>query len=168
MTVELGELHSYLHTFPVLLIPPGHLFWVRSWQLCRQMPPLCFGLWVIGLADHSMGICSTVSDKSISITGSLQRTVLSFLPSFLPPNPLSQTSAIIQSCVLTSLVTLVSNQGHSVDIVEDYKYIGVFLDNKLDWTKTTKDAYKKDQSHLTHCLHPPQEKRPLSVKTIRP
>ena len=32
-------------------------------------------------------------------------------------------------------VTPVSILGHNVDIVEHYKYLGVYTDNKLDWTK---------------------------------
>ncbi len=34
-------------------------------------------------------------------------------------------------------VSPVSISGVSVDIVEEYKYLGVYLDNKLDWTKNT-------------------------------
>ena len=35
-----------------------------------------------------------------------------------------------------------------MDIVEHYKYLGVFIDNKLDWTKNTEVLYKKGQSRL--------------------
>ncbi|KAI3374361.1 hypothetical protein L3Q82_005960 [Scortum barcoo] len=35
-----------------------------------------------------------------------------------------------------------------VDIVDSYKYLGVHLDNKLDWTINTDEIYKKGQSHL--------------------
>ncbi|XP_049926802.1 uncharacterized protein LOC126406528 [Epinephelus moara] len=45
-------------------------------------------------------------------------------------------------------VTPVSILGHNVDIVEHYKYLGVFIDNKLDWTKNTEVLYKKGQSRL--------------------
>ena len=45
-------------------------------------------------------------------------------------------------------VTPVSIQGVNVDIVEDYKYLGVYLDNKLDWAKNTQAVYKKGQSRL--------------------
>ena len=45
-------------------------------------------------------------------------------------------------------MTPVSIQGHNVDIVEHYKYLGVFIDNKLDWTKNTEVLYKKGQSRL--------------------
>ena len=48
-----------------------------------------------------------------------------------------------------SPVTPVSIHGVSVDIVEDYKYLGVYIDNKLDWTKNTEDLYKKGQSVST-------------------
>ena len=33
-----------------------------------------------------------------------------------------------------------------MDIVEDYKYLGVHVDNKLDWGKTTDTLYMKSQS----------------------
>ena len=45
-------------------------------------------------------------------------------------------------------MTPVSIQGHNVDIVEHYKYLGVFIDNKLDWIKNTEVLYKKGQSRL--------------------
>ena len=45
-------------------------------------------------------------------------------------------------------VTPVSILGHNVDIVEHYKYLGVFTDNKLDRTKNTEVLYKKGQSRL--------------------
>ena len=38
--------------------------------------------------------------------------------------------------------------GHNVDIVEHYKYLGVYTDNKLDWIKNTEVLYKKGQSRL--------------------
>ena len=40
-------------------------------------------------------------------------------------------------------VTPVSIRGVSVDIVEDYKYLGVHIDNKLDWAKKTETLYRK-------------------------
>ena len=42
----------------------------------------------------------------------------------------------------------VSINGTNVDIVEDYKYLGVYIDNKLDWAKNTEALYKKGQSRL--------------------
>ena len=45
-------------------------------------------------------------------------------------------------------VTPVSILGHNVDIVENYKYLRMFIDNKLDWTKNTEGLYKKGQSCL--------------------
>jgi len=40
----------------------------------------------------------------------------------------------------------VSIRGIEVDIVEEYKYLGVHTDNKMDWTKNTEALYKKGQS----------------------
>ena len=45
-------------------------------------------------------------------------------------------------------VTHVYIQRVSVDIVEDFKYLGGHIDNKLDWAKKTKTLYRKDQSCL--------------------
>ena len=40
-------------------------------------------------------------------------------------------------------VTPVSILGHKVDFVEHYKYLGVYMDNKLDWTGNTEVLYKR-------------------------
>ena len=45
-------------------------------------------------------------------------------------------------------VTSVSILGHNVDIVEHYKYMGTYINNKLDWPKNTEVLYKKGQSCL--------------------
>ena len=41
-----------------------------------------------------------------------------------------------------------SINGTEVDVVYKYKYLGVHIDNKLDWTKNTKAEFKKGQSRL--------------------
>ena len=45
-------------------------------------------------------------------------------------------------------VTPVSIQGVNVAMVEEYKYLGVHIDNKLNWSKHAEALYKKGQSHL--------------------
>ena len=45
-------------------------------------------------------------------------------------------------------VAPVSIHGVQVDIVEEYKYLGVYLDHKLDWTRNTEAVYKKGLSRL--------------------
>ena len=35
-----------------------------------------------------------------------------------------------------------------VEVVEEYKCLGVHLDNRLDWTRNTDAVYKKGQSKL--------------------
>ena len=40
----------------------------------------------------------------------------------------------------------VNIQGTDIDIVRSYKYLGVHLNNKLDWTDHTQATYKKGQS----------------------
>ena len=42
----------------------------------------------------------------------------------------------------------ISINGVTVDVVQDYKYLGVNLDNKLNWAKNTEAVYKKGQSRL--------------------
>ncbi|XP_056908721.1 uncharacterized protein LOC130536643 [Takifugu flavidus] len=39
-------------------------------------------------------------------------------------------------------------QGLDIEIVEEYKHLGVHLNNKLDWTHNTDALYKKGQSRL--------------------
>ena len=41
-------------------------------------------------------------------------------------------------------------QGMDIDMVKSYKYLGVHLNTKLDWTDNTNALYKKGQSKL--CL----------------
>lgn len=47
-----------------------------------------------------------------------------------------------------SAPTPISINGVTVEVVQDYKYLGVHLDNKLDWAKNTETVYKKGQSRL--------------------
>ena len=51
----------------------------------------------------------------------------------------------------TAAVTPVSIQGVPVDTVEEYKYLGVYFNNKLDWSRNAEAVYKKGQSRL-FCL----------------
>ena len=44
--------------------------------------------------------------------------------------------------------TLVNIQGLDIEVVESYKFLGVHLNNKLDWTDNTHALYKKGQSRL--------------------
>lgn len=45
-------------------------------------------------------------------------------------------------------VTPLSIRGVDVEIVQDYKYLGVHIDNKLDWSKNSLVTYKRGQSRL--------------------
>ena len=42
----------------------------------------------------------------------------------------------------------VSIEGVSVEVVNTYKYLGVHMDNKLDWSANVDAIYKKGQSRL--------------------
>ncbi|KAM9391833.1 uncharacterized protein KZ484_003391 [Pholidichthys leucotaenia] len=39
-------------------------------------------------------------------------------------------------------------RGEDVEVVEDYKYLGVMISNGLDWKSNTNTAYKKGMSRL--------------------
>ena len=47
-----------------------------------------------------------------------------------------------------ALLSLVCIGGTDFDIVDSYKYLGVVLDNKLEWTTNTETVYKKGLSRL--------------------
>ncbi|KAI4873724.1 hypothetical protein NFI96_000464 [Prochilodus magdalenae] len=111
-----------------------------------------------------------VSDRVVSNTGALQGTVLSpFLFTLYTTDfnyctetchlqKFSDDSAVLNVTKTKELVvdlrrdkaqvTPISIKGVSVDTVEDYKYLGVHTDNKLDWAKNTDALYKKGQSRL--------------------
>ena len=38
----------------------------------------------------------------------------------------------------------VSIQGRAIYIVDSHKYLGVYLNNKLDWTQNTDAFYRRD------------------------
>lgn len=40
----------------------------------------------------------------------------------------------------------VSIHGRDVEIVDSYQYLGIYIDDKLDWTKNTEAIYRKGQS----------------------
>ena len=42
----------------------------------------------------------------------------------------------------------VNIQGGDIEVVSVYKYLGVHLNNKLDWSRDTDALYKKGQSRL--------------------
>ncbi len=44
--------------------------------------------------------------------------------------------------------TPVSIQGVDVDTVQDYRYVGVHLDSKLDWAKDTEAVHKRGQNQV--------------------
>ncbi|XP_054643404.1 uncharacterized protein LOC129187756 isoform X2 [Dunckerocampus dactyliophorus] len=48
----------------------------------------------------------------------------------------------------TSHFTPVNIQGADIELVDSYKFLGVHLNNKLDWSVNTHALYKKGQSRL--------------------
>ena len=88
-------------------IPSGLLYWVTSWRRCWWTPPLCPGLWITSLADHSMCTCGTVCQMQWSATPEPRKGLSSlfFSSPFTP-----QTSATKQSLSILrrSLMTLLS------------------------------------------------------------
>ncbi|TWW62235.1 hypothetical protein D4764_04G0008820 [Takifugu flavidus] len=110
------------------------------------------------------------SDVVVCSTGAPQGTVLSPFPSLSThlTSATTQTAATSRSFLMTqssldmclretnwstgsrkaSHIAPVNIQGLDIEIVEEYKYLGVHLNNKLDWTHNTDALYKKGQSHL--------------------
>lgn len=50
--------------------------------------------------------------------------------------------------VHTDITSENPGQGLDIEIVKEYKYLGVYLKNKLDWFSNINVLYKKGQSHL--------------------
>ena len=42
----------------------------------------------------------------------------------------------------------ISILGEGVEVMEDYRYLGVYLDSRLDWKCNTEDVYRKGQSRF--------------------
>ncbi|XP_053534298.1 extracellular calcium-sensing receptor-like [Ictalurus punctatus] len=55
---------------------------------------------------------------------------------------------VVKLCRRPTRSTPVSIQGIDFERVETYKFLGVHLNNKLDWSTNTDVLYKKGQSHL--------------------
>ena len=45
-------------------------------------------------------------------------------------------------------IATVNIQGGDIEVISVYKYLGVHLNNKLDWSHNTDGLYKKGQSRL--------------------
>lgn len=45
-------------------------------------------------------------------------------------------------------ITAVSIEGEAVELVQSYRYLGVHLGSKLDWSVNTEAIYQKGQSRL--------------------
>ncbi|TWW66685.1 hypothetical protein D4764_20G0007170 [Takifugu flavidus] len=63
-------------------------------------------------------------------------------------NELDKTEVVIDFSRKASHTAPINIQGLDIEIVEEYKYLGVHLNNKLDWTHNTDALYKKGQSRL--------------------
>ncbi len=46
------------------------------------------------------------------------------------------------------ILNLICLGGADVEVVQTYKYLGVHLNDKLDWSTNTEALYKKSQSSL--------------------
>ena len=56
-------------------------------------------------------------------------------------NPTKTKELVVDFRRRKSAPTPISINGVTVDVLQDYKYLGVFLDNKLDWAKNTEAVY---------------------------
>ena len=55
---------------------------------------------------------------------------------------------VIDFCRKAPHLMLVNIQGHDIETVVDYKYLGVHLNNELDWSTNIDTFYKKGLSRL--------------------
>lgn len=46
----------------------------------------------------------------------------------------------------TTTLNTIHLLGEEVEVVENFKYLGVYLDNRLDWKYNTEAIFKKGQS----------------------
>lgn len=51
-------------------------------------------------------------------------------------------------CRVRLPLQLVNIRGEDIEVVQTYKYLGVHLDNIVDWSTNTDELYKKGQSWL--------------------
>ncbi|KAI3357232.1 hypothetical protein L3Q82_015471, partial [Scortum barcoo] len=107
------------------------------------------------------GNTDCVSDVVVCSTGAPQGTVLSpFLFTLYTSDFRYSTDSFhhqnfsdyiaIVGCVSegNDYIAPVNIQGLDIERVRTYKYLGVHLNNKLDWTDNTDSLYKKGQSRL--------------------
>ncbi|KAK3560853.1 hypothetical protein QTP86_022610, partial [Hemibagrus guttatus] len=99
---------------------------------------------------------NTISDIIVSSTGAPQEKVLSpllFTPDFRHCSQschLQKFSDDVLGCIRRAegSPSPISIMGTEVYIVDNYKYLGIHIDNKLEWTKNSDALYEKGQSHL--------------------
>ncbi|XP_056229635.1 uncharacterized protein LOC130167451 [Seriola aureovittata] len=81
------------------------------------------------------------------------RTVIGDFVSWCKINQLQLNASKTKEMIVnprrkTSHFTPVNIQGLDIEVVENYKFLGVHLNNKLDWSTNTHALYKKGQSRL--------------------
>ncbi|TKS64909.1 RNA-directed DNA polymerase from mobile element jockey [Collichthys lucidus] len=101
-----------------------------------------------------------VSDVVLCSTGAPQegddleyRTIIRDFVSWCELNQLQLNTSKTKEMIVnyqrkTSHFTPVNIQGSDIEVVRSYRFLGVHLNNKLDWTDNTHALYKKGQSRL--------------------
>ena len=118
LSFPLHPLHHRLQ-LPDRVLPSSEVFW---WLCCRWMYQQGWGGWLQGCGGQ---LCHMVWAEPLAAQHSKDQRA-------------GGGSEDNQDT---------SDPGfHNVDIVEHYKYLGLFINNKLDWTKKTEILYKKGQS----------------------
>ena len=78
------------------------------------------------------------------------------------PSPeVGWSRSTVSGCDLAHTRLTISPWGASVDIVEDYKYLGIDIDNELDWAKNTETLHRKAHSCLYWLIDCCSRQQPL-------
>ena len=81
-------------------------------------------------------------------TENLFRTLWTGAKNHLQLNAGKTKELVVDFCRHRQPCTQVNILGTDIEMVTSYKYLGVHLNNKLDWTDHTAATYKKDPSRL--------------------
>ncbi|KAK0145658.1 hypothetical protein N1851_015439 [Merluccius polli] len=105
------------------------------------------------IAGHGKGVGRDQASGDKDRADELNLTVIRDFVSWSELNQLQLNTSKTKEMIVNfrrkaSHFTLVNIQGLDIEVVESYKFLGVHLNNKLEWTDNTHALYKKGQSRL--------------------